>query len=240
LLEESKEGTYFTKSDFNEEIKFKFGKYKTEYDINLLNVEQIKSQLKNLIPKLIIRIGVKNLFRAYSEPNSNIMVINEEEILQQNMQILYIYFKIEENSKTYIIPITMEILYKMVNKDEKSPKYYRDSRNNFELKETFKFCKTYDKKDFVPISEPDSGRVLEKYISENERIISDLKIPKKENVIFIYFKYWIGPNFNELENYILNNIKDDENNSMNDDKYIYYYNRDLNGCYIDRSYMMIK
>ena len=68
---------------------------------------------------------------------------------------------------------------------------------------------------------PESGRVLEKFISEDERVILDLKTPKKENTILINYKYWVGTNFNDLENYILNGVKNNKNNSyaMNDDEF---------------------
>ena len=179
------------------------------------------------------------------------MVINEEEVLKDELPILDIYFNAPEKSKTYIIPITMEILHEMMShtkvslldKDEKSLRYFLDSRDNFEYKEIPKPRKTEDKKDFVFISMPESGRVLEKFISEDERVILDLKTPKNENTILINYKYWVGTNFNDLENYILNNIKNNKNNSyaMNDDEFnCDYYNNNFNGCYIDRSYMMIK
>lgn len=248
-LEKNKEETYYANNAFNEEVKCKLEKYKTEYDINLLNVEQIKSHLKILRPKLIIRIGVKGTFRAYYDQNTNIMVINEEEILKHEISILNIHFKDQEKSKIYTIPITMEIFHEMMahaklrlsNKEEKSPRFFRDSRDNFKYKETLRLCKTENKTDFVFIPVPESGRVLEKFISEDEKIIMDLKTPKKENIIFINYKYWIGPDFRALEDYVLNNIKNNENYSMNDDKSNYdYYNNYFNGCYIDRSYMMIK
>ena len=55
------------------------------------------------------------------------MVINEEEVLKDELPILDIYFNAPEKSKTYIIPITMEILHemmsntkvKLLDKDEK-------------------------------------------------------------------------------------------------------------------------
>ena len=249
-LEKNKEKTYYINNAFDEEVECKLEKYKTEYDISLLNVEQIKSHLKNLRPKLIIRIGVKGTFRAYYDQNTNIMVINEEEVLKQEISILNADFQDQEISKIYTIPITMEIFHEMMahakirflNKEEKSPRFFRDSRDNFKYKEILKSCKAENKIDRVPIPVPESGRVLEKFISENERIISDLKTPKKENIIFINYKYWIGPDFRELEDYILNNIQNNGNNSINDDKsnYDYYYNNDFDGCYIDRSYMKIK
>ena len=49
-LEKNKEGTFYINNAFNEEIKITLEKYKTEYGINLLNVEQIKSHLTILRP----------------------------------------------------------------------------------------------------------------------------------------------------------------------------------------------
>ena len=49
-LEKNKEGTFFINNAFKEEIKITLEKYKTEYGINLLNAEQIKSHLTILRP----------------------------------------------------------------------------------------------------------------------------------------------------------------------------------------------
>lgn len=203
------------------------------------NVEQVKARLKQLIPKLIIRIESRINFRAYYDRDMNIMIINEIKTFGETIEAMNSFFY-EEDGDKYIIPIAIEILHGMVSngkvriieKDEMSPRFFRDSKNNFEYKSICKMCEIRKGKlENLPI--PESGRILEYFISENVSIINTLKTPFKENNIFINYKFWIGENFNFIENTIkeinytsdssLNNILFDELDLDN-----------IDDCYIDR------
>jgi len=71
-----------------------------------------------------------------------------------------------------IIPITIAILHEMlsqgkdriIEKDEMSPRFFRDSKNNFEYKNICKMCEKRKGK-MENITIPLSGRILECYIS---------------------------------------------------------------------------
>ena len=180
-----------------------FAKYKTEFGLSLLNIEQIKSHLRKLIPKFFIRIHTPVNFRAYYSKETNLMVLNEKVMFNESLYTLNLLFNKKDSDK-YIIPIAMEILHKMMlfDKEEISPRYFRDSKNDFEYKSIIKMCELKsNKKEKIPI--PESGKILEYFISDNPRIINILKSPVKENIEFIDYKYWIGKNFDDLENEIL-------------------------------------
>ena len=128
----------------------------------------------------------------------------------------------------------MEILHEMMlfNKEEISPRYFRDSKNDFEYKSIIKMCElNSNKKEKILI--PESGKIFEYFISDNPRIINILKSPVKENIKFIDYKYWIGKNFDELENEILQreSKQNFEKNKMLFDESEEGY---IDDCYIDR------
>lgn len=219
-LEKNEKIEYYWKNIFDEKKKIQTGNYRTEFGLSILNINQVKSHLKQLIPKLIIRLETTVKFRAYFDNETNIMIINEKAMFNEKCKLLDIQFK-ENDSEKFIIPITIEILHELMshgklrlyNEEEESPRYYRDSLENFEYKSISKNCEIEDGKyKILPI--PESGRILEKFISENEYVINSLKSPLSENIKFLDYKYWVGPNFDNLQNEILKgNIH--ENNEWN-------------------------
>ena len=208
-LEKNEKIEYYSKNMFEERKKIKTGTYKTEFGLSLLNINQVKSHLKTLIPKIIIRLETNVKFRAYFENETNIMIMNEKSMFNEKCKFLDIKFK-EKDAEKFIIPIAVEILHELMshgklrlyNEEEESPRYYRDSMKNFEYNSILKKCEIEDK-NYKILPVPESGRILEKFISENEQVINFLKSPSLHNLEFLDYKYWIGPNFNDLQNRIL-------------------------------------
>ena len=238
-LEEDKKMNYTEKNSLGEIIRSNFAKYKTEFGLSLLNIEQVKSHLRKLIPKFFIRIHTPVNFRAYYSKETNLMVLNEEVMFNESLYTLNFLFERNDSDK-YIIPIAMEILHEMMshgkirvfNKEENSPRYFRDSKNDFEYKSIIKMCELKsNKKEKIPI--PESGKILEYFISDNPRIINILKTPVKENIKFIDYKYWIGKNFDNLENEILQ--RESEQNFVGTKMLFDESEEDyIDDCYIDR------
>ena len=243
FLEQNEEIEYIIKDVFNNNIKGEFEKYKTEFGLSLLNLDQIKSHLKSLIPKVIIRIESPIRFRAYYDKETNIMILNEFIMFDNTLNYMNLNFKSDDSVK-YIIPITLEILHEMFshgkirinNSEDLTPRFYRDSKNNFKYKSILKKCTT-NKKEVKLLSVPESGRILENYISENSYVIDVLKTALIENTKFLDIKYWIGSDFTELENEILKldiDINNINKNSLNDQSDDY----EMDDCYIDRGNMV--
>ena len=244
FLEQNEEIEYIIKDVFNNNIKGEFEKYKTEFGLSLLNLDQIKSHLKSLIPKVIIRIESPIRFRAYYDKETNIMILNEFIMFDNTLNYMNLNFK-SDGSVKYIIPITLEILHEMFshgkirinNSEDLTPRFYRDSKNNFKYKSILKKCTT-NKKEVKLLSVPESGRILENYISENSYVIDVLKTALIENTKFLDIKYWIGSDFTELENEILKldiDINNINKNSLNDQSDDY----EMDDCYIERGNMVI-
>ena len=184
-LESINETNYYYNNSFNEKVVIKSKKYKSEFGLSLLNINQVKSHLKKLIPKLIIRLSSNNKFRAYYEETTNTMIINELTIFQQNTSYLNTLYTKKDSDK-FVIPIVMEIFHEMmshrkerfVDKDELSPRYYRDSSHDFEYRSVKKNCET-EKGESQSLPIPESGRVLEKFILSLSLLFS--------NVFILYF-----------------------------------------------------
>ena len=217
---------YYSKNMFDEKIKIKTGTYKTEFGLSILNLKQVKSHLKKLIPKIIIRTETTVKFRAYFENETNIMIINEKAMFNKKCKLLDIQFK-EKGAEKFIIPITVEILHELMshgklrlyNEEEESPRYYRDSMKNFEYNSISKNCEI-EGNQYKMFPVPESGKILEKFISEKDQVINALKSPSLENTQFLDYKYWIGPNFDIIENKILQrniNENNDIKPSLNDE-----------------------
>ena len=236
----------FTYTDIFGNIReYKNEKFKTEYGLNLLNINQIKNHLKQLIPKFIIRIETNLDLRAYYDNNTGIMIINEYVMFNEKISFVDKLYE-EKESDIFVIPILIEILHEIMShsklrikdKNIKSPRQYNDSKNNFEAKNILKNIIISPKENkLVAIGE--SGKVLENYISENKNIINSLKTAKKENTILIDYRYWVGSDFSELEKIV--SLNKDVNNIIDDSPILIdqiddnIYNN-FDGCYIDRPY----
>ena len=236
FLEKEKNKNFKYKDVFGHSINYSYGEYQSEYGINLLNTNEIKKHFLNLLPRFIIRTESKIKYRAYYESETNIILINEKEMFGQSIDTLdEIYL---EEPYSFVIPLAMEILQEILthgkvrlnDKIIRSPTVYKDKKYNFESKS---IKKTINNKDY-PIGE--SGKVLEHYISENREIIKQLKKPNKKNKILIDSSYWIGENFEKLEEIVTKNKYEnaeingnnenldecEEEDNLSDDCYVSY------------------
>lgn len=209
--------------NFGNKKQIDYGKNPTEYGVNMANIDEVRSHLFKLIPKYIIRIDTKIKFNAYYDPNSKIMHLNENRLFNLDSQILSQIFKQDDELKEiYILPIIIEILHelfaqgkkRLTDKDSHSPEEYRDSKHNF------KRCKVQKKvEEFKIIDYPESGMVLENYISENRNIIRWLKKihGKNEGKKIMDISLWIETDFKKLENLVQNfiNLDNNYNNGKN-------------------------
>lgn len=237
LLEETEPKKYILTDAFGFEKEENCGKYKSEFGLSLLNFEQVKLHLMKLLPKLIIRIDCPINFRAYYDKDMSIMIVNEIKLFGKNIETMNLYFE-EKDSDKFIIPINMEILHEMlshgkiriIDKEEKSPRFFRDSIDNFEYKSILKLIEIDGKEEIIPV--PESGRILENFISKSSKVINNLKTPLIENNIFLDYKFWVKQNFEFIENIIKQrkNNADLLNNNILYDELIL----DQDDCYIDR------
>lgn len=236
-LEKNQKIHYFSKNCFGEITEAAFEEFKTEFSVSLLNINQVKTHLLKLVPKLIIRLQSPIKFRACYDKYANIMVINEQIMFGEKLEMMNLIYK-GKDSDNYIIPITLEILHEMdshgkirlIDKAQLSPRYYRDSQDNFRVKSFLKKCTVNGMKIDLPV--PESGRVLENFISKNNSVITALKRPLKENIKFLDYKYWISDNFNFIEQQI--KIMSEQNLIDNNLLVDEFDEEEIDDCFIDR------
>ena len=215
------------------------GENPTEYGINMMNIDEVKEHLINLIHKYIIRIDTRMKFKADFDPDSKIMTLNERELFNHSSLGLNKTFKIEAISDKYILPIALEILHeifghgkkRLIDKDAKSPEEYRDSKNGYKRISVMKKVN-----DFKEIIIPESGVVLENFISENRKVIRWLKAvhPFEQTKNIMKTSLWVDKDFNNLEQKVGNYMKKDEKYEVNISKYSLHFNdNDMNDEIID-------
>ena len=184
-----------------------YNKNPTEYGINMLNIDEVKTHLLNLIPKYIIRICTEMKFNATYDQESKIMFLNEQQLFKVSSDRLSKFFKNKNVNKIYVLPLAMEILHELfghgklrfIDNKTRSPEEYRDSKYNFRRR--FVKKKIDDNK---VINFPESGIVLENYISENRTIIRWLKTvhEKKEEQKMVEkildANFWVDKDFSKL------------------------------------------
>ena len=190
----------------------------------MLNIEEVKVDLLNLIPKYIIRIHTDMKFNATYDRYSKIMFINEYQLFHKNFSYLTKIFENKNLNIGYVLPLAIEILHELyghgkirfIDDNAKTPEEYRDSKNNF--------CRNYVKKKIgknkLIIKYPESGVFLENFISENRTIIKWLKTIQEEEYAkkAMDVKLWVDKDFNKLESlvgkFIVENNNQYENNSL--------------------------
>jgi hypothetical protein len=207
----------------NEEITDIYGDTKiiefcenpTEYGINMINIDEVKSHLLKLIPKYIIRIDSGMNFNADFEPNSKIMTLNERRLFNKSSKGLNKTFQKEKVSDKYVLPISIEVLHEIFGhrkkrlnyKDAKSPEDYRDSKYNFKRISIKKRISN-----FKEIIYPESGVFLENYISENRNVLKWLKSLHtfEEYKGLLDVSLWVDEKFSNLEKIVEKFISKDK------------------------------
>ena len=210
-----------------------YGKNPTEYGINMINIDEIRNHLLNLIPKYIIRIDTRMKFNANYDPNSKIMFLNERQLFNTSSKGLNKTFQKEKISDKYIMPIAIEILHelfghgkkRLTNKSSNSPEDYRDSKHNYKRISIKKKIS-----DFQDIIFPESGVVVENYISEDRKVLHWLKRihPFEEVKELLDTSLWVDKDFNNLEKKVFNYVDKDEKYKEYYSKFSYTFNEDDN------------
>ena len=198
---------------FGEIEEKKKDEFISEYGLTLMNINSIKKHLIQLMPNVIIRIAVDIDFNAYYEKTTGVMVINELILFGHNVSEMDKNYADLQTCDNYIIPILLEMLHekmghgiiRIFDEEAVSPRFYSDSLGEFEYQNIYKTIR--EKGELKKILVPESGKVLENYISKNKLIIIALKYPCEENKILANYIYWIGENFHMLEEIVLNTIK---------------------------------
>ena len=200
----------------------------TEYGINMSNLEEIKNHLFKLLPKFIIRIDTQMKFIADYDRNSKIMSLNEKALFNQTPLALTKLFEAKHVCEIYILPILIEILHeiyghgkkRLIDNKSSSPEAYRDSKKNYKRMSVKKNINNLGKKIY-----PESGVVLEYFISENRNILRWLKMIHENDVVkkLLDVSLWVDKDFSRLEKIIQDNIKsDNDSKNENESKYETY------------------
>ena len=207
----------------NEEITDIYGDTKiielsenpTEYGINMINIDEVRNHLLKLIPKYIIRIDTRMNFNADLDPNSKIMTLNERRLFNKGSKGLKKTFQKEKVSDKYVLPISIEALFQIFgqgkkrlnNKEAKSPEDYRDSKYNYKRISIKKRISN-----FKEIIYPESGVVLENYISENKNVLRWLKSLHsfEEYKGLLNVSLWVDDKFSDLEKIVENFLNKDK------------------------------
>ena len=213
--------------DINGKIRnIHYDKNPTEYGTNMANVEEVKIHLNKLMPKYIIRLNSEIKYNANYDYQNKIMILNEKKLFDLDSNYLTRIFEDEDLNEGYILPISMEILHELCghgkirlnNDKEVSPEEYRDSKYDYHR------CHVKRKiNESKIIKYPESGKVLESYISNDKKIIRWLKMVHTKTEIIktvMDVKIWIGKDFNTLESLVKNYIES-TGEKVNDKNIIY-------------------
>ena len=239
LLEKNEVFSENFKDNYGRKKTIEYKKHPTEYGTNMSTVDEVKNHLCKLLPKYIVRTNTDMKFNASYDDKSKIMIINEKKLFNSDSVVLTALFENIKYNERYVLPISIEILHelcdhgkkRLINEHEGSAEEYRDSKCDYKRCNVLK--KVDDQKE---IKYPESGVVLENYISRNKKIIRWLKkVQRKTEEIkkVIDFKLWIDKDFTSLENMITDFINlSDEPINVNNSQYSIYINRNDEDIFI--------
>ena len=224
LFEKNEVTFEYFKDNYGRKKKIEYKDHPTEYGTNMSTVDEVKNHLLKLMPRYIIRINSDLKFNASYDDKTKIMIINEKKLFNADSEMLTDFFEDPKLNEKYVLPISIEILHelcghgkkRLINEHEGSTEEYRDSKYDYRR------CNVMKKVDnSKKIKYPESGIVLENYISNNKKVIKWLKkYQNKEGEIkqIKNVELWVGKDFNILESKIIEFInsseeKDKESNS---------------------------
>ena len=224
LFEKNEVTFEYFEDNYGRKKKIEYKKHPTEYGTNMSTVDEVKNHLLKLMPRYIVRINSDLKFNASYDDKTKIMIINEKKLFNADSEMLTDFFEDPKLNEKYVLPISIEILHelcghgkkRLINEHEGSTEEYRDSKYDYRR------CNVMKKVDnSKKIKYPESGIVLENYISNNKKVIKWLKkYQNKEGEIkqIKNVELWIGKDFNILESKIIEFInsseeKDKESNS---------------------------
>ena len=224
LFEKNEVTFEYFEDNYGRKKKIEYKKHPTEYGTNMSTVDEVKNHLLKLMPRYIVRINSDLKFNASYDDKTKIMIINEKKLFNKDSDILTNFFEDNKFNEKFVLPISIEILHelcghgkkRLINEHEGSTEEYRDSKCDYRR------CNVMKKVDnSKKIKYPESGIVLENYISNNKKVIKWLKkYQNKEGEIkqIKNVELWVGKDFNILESKIIEFInsseeKDKESNS---------------------------
>ena len=224
LFEKNEVTFEYFEDNYGRKKKIEYKKHPTEYGTNMSTVDEVKNHLLKLMPRYIVRINSDLKFNASYDDKTKIMIINEKKLFNKDSDILTNFFEDNKFNEKFVLPISIEILHelcghgkkRLINEHEGSTEEYRDSKYDYRR------CNVMKKVDnSKKIKYPESGIVLENYISNNKKVIKWLKkYQNKEGEIkqIKNVELWVGKDFNILESKIIEFInsseeKDKESNS---------------------------
>ena len=216
-----------------DKIEIKYEHNPTEYGINMSNLEEIKNHLFKLLPKYIIRIDTQMKFIVDYDRNSKIMSLNEKALFNQTPLVITDLIEDKDFSEIYVLPIAIEILHeiyghgkkRLIDNKSSSPEAYRDSKKNYKRLSVKKNIKNLEKKIY-----PESGVVLENFISDNRNILRWLKMIHKNNKVkkLLDVSLWVDKDFSQLEKIIKDYITSNNDiNNKNESRFeVYIHSND--------------
>ena len=230
LLEKNEVLFEYFKDIYGRKKKVKYKEHPTEYGTNMSTVDEVKNHLYNLMPKYIIRLNADMKFNASYCDNIKIMIINEKKLFNINSNLLTDLLENNEFNEMYVLPISIEILHelcgndkkRLINEHEGSTEEIRDSKFDYQR------CNVIKKVNSKEIKYPESGIVVENYISNNKKIIRWLKkLQNKEEIKKILnINLWIDKDFKTLESLITNFISfSSDQTNENNRKFSIYINK---------------
>ena len=192
------------------------------------NLEEIKNHLFKLLPKYIIRIDTQMKFNADYDRKSKIMFLNEKALFNETSFVITDLLEDVNINEIYVLPIVIEVLHelyghgkkRLVDKNANSPEAYRDSKKNYKRMSIKKNIKNVGK-----IIYPESGVVLENFISENRNILRWLRTIHEYNIAkkLLDVALWVDKDFGQLEKIIKDYIQSNNKASnQNDSKFEVY------------------
>ena len=229
LLEKNEVLFEYFKDIYGRKKKVKYKEHPTEYGTNMSTVDEVKNHLYNLMPKYIIRLNADMKFNASYDDKIKIMIINEKKLFNINSNLLTDLLENNEFNEMYVLPISIEILHelcghdkkRLINEHEGSTEEIRNSKFDYQR------CNVIKKVNSKEIKYPESGIVVENYISNNKKIIRWLKkLQSKEEIKKILnINLWIDKDFKTLESLISNFISLSEQTYENNSKFSIYINK---------------
>ena len=241
ILTENTELKYTFPDLFGKQIEIKLPKYTTEYGISLMTVDEIKENLINILPEIIVQIDANINMRAMFENETKLMIINEY-IMFGNLTKNNEVNVFKNDPDYYVIPISIEILHEILGhakiryrKDieedrnyDYSPLVVRMSKYDFKPIKIMRRIKLFDNSE-IKINKGETGRVLEYYISEDPEVIQMLK-RRSLNTELINSKYWTGNNFDLLHKALHSEFKKDRISNVQEILWGYFSDEQHYSC----------
>lgn len=201
----------------------------TEYGLNMSNIDEVRDHLLKLIPKYMIRIDSGMKSNENYDSISKIMFINEMKLFKIKSVTLNKIFKKDKKNDRYVLPIIIEILHQIyshckkrfIDNNEKSPQEYRDSKHNYKRIKIKKKIKPFQIIDY-----PESGVVLENYISEKRNVLRWLRKihGNNEEKQIMNISLWVERDFKKLEDIVENYINFDKTDNHEESIYETFIN----------------